>query len=242
MLNCERCGKSYPSYYYFATPTICKKCFEELPTEEKNQLQRLSDDFTFKQIRELRVGFGKRFLSALVDVLVIIAVILVVYKFTGFIDSYLNFINEIREIATDQAAITALQNEFFRDNKWNFLFPSLFSLIYYLPEVLWGVSLGKYLLGLQIAMANGNFATHSTLFLRYSIKNSTSFIGILWILTNYSILNTLNSIVGLIILFGFFLILSHNRQDLQDIIAKTAVFRVDELMQYNDKNKQESEN
>lgn len=241
MRTCERCGKSYPSLYYFATPTICKHCFEQLPFEEKQILQKLSDEFLTSQIFTKRVGFGKRFLSAFIDSLVIITIVIVVYKFNGFIESYLNFINEIREYATDQAMITAIQNEFFRDNKWNFLYPSILSLFYYLSEALWGASLGKYVLGLKIADSNGKFASTSTLLTRYIVKNSTSIIGILWIITNISILNTLNSLVGLVILFGFLLILTRNRQDLQDIIAKTAVFRFEELPEYNNRIGQQSE-
>ncbi|MGQ9819320.1 MAG: RDD family protein [Candidatus Kapaibacteriales bacterium] len=235
MQTCERCGKSYPSSYYFATPTICKHCFEKLSLEEKQTLQKLSYEFLSNQSIAMRVGFGKRFLSAFIDSLVIITIVIVVYKFNGFIETYLNFINEIREYAIDQATITALQNEFFRDNKWNFLYPSILALIYYLSEILWGVSLGKYLLGLKIANSNGSYSSSLTLLIRYIVKNSTSFIGIIWIFTNLSFLNALNSLVGLVILFGFLLILTRRRQDLQDLIAKTAVFRADELKEYNNK-------
>lgn len=241
MRTCERCGKSYPSLFYFATPTICKHCFEQLPSEEKQVLQKLSDEFLSTQSIAMRIGFGKRFLSAFIDSLVIITILIVVYKFNGFIENYLNFLNEIRGYATDQATIIALQNEFFRDNKLNFLYPSILSLIYYFSEILWGASLGKYILGLKIANSNGKFAHTSTLFTRYVVKNSTSIIGILWITTNFSFLNTLNSLVGLVILFGFLLILTRNRQDLQDIIAKTAVFRSEELTEYNYKIGQQSE-
>lgn len=241
MLTCERCGKSYPSLYYFATPTICKHCYEQLLPEEKQVLQKLSDEFRSTQIITMRVGFGKRFLSAFIDSLVIITILIIIYKFNGFIENYLNFVNEIREFVTEQATITALQNEFFRNNKWNFLYPSILSLVYYFSEILWGASLGKYVLDLKIANSNGKFASTSTLLTRYIVKNSTSIIGALWILTNSSFLNTLNSLVGLVILFGFFLILTRNRQDLQDIIAKTAVFRSEELIEYNHKIEQQSE-
>lgn len=43
------------------------------------------------------------------------------------------------------------------------------------------------------------------------------------------LLNTVNTIIGLVILLGFFLILGKNRQDIQDIVAKTAVFKKEDL-------------
>lgn len=233
MPTCEKCGKSYPSYYYFATPTICKNCFEDLPNKEKEVLKRLSDEFRSTQVGLMRVGFGKRFLSAFVDTIIIITLILVIYKFNGFLDEYVNFINEVKESANDPTTVSVLQNEFLSDNKLNFFYPSLITLIYYLSEVFWGISLGKFFLGLKIANSNGTFATKPTLILRFIVKNSTSIIGLLWIITNLSIINVLNSYIGLVILFGFLLILTRNRQDLQDILAKTAVYKVEDLYEFN---------
>lgn len=34
-MKCERCGKEYPSRYYFRTRTICHTCFGQLTPEEK---------------------------------------------------------------------------------------------------------------------------------------------------------------------------------------------------------------
>jgi len=34
-MRCERCGKEYPSEYYFKTETICLKCFGAMNPEEQ---------------------------------------------------------------------------------------------------------------------------------------------------------------------------------------------------------------
>ncbi len=36
-MKCERCGKEYPSQYYFKTKTICRECFPKLSEVEKKQ-------------------------------------------------------------------------------------------------------------------------------------------------------------------------------------------------------------
>ena len=36
-MKCERCGKDFPSDYYFKTDTVCLGCFESLSEEEKEK-------------------------------------------------------------------------------------------------------------------------------------------------------------------------------------------------------------
>ena len=36
-MKCERCGKEYPSHYYFKTDDICLECFSEMSAEEKDK-------------------------------------------------------------------------------------------------------------------------------------------------------------------------------------------------------------
>lgn len=167
---CEKCHNDYPSTYYFATPTICKQCFSQLPEEEQRRLSELSTDYMAMQSLDLRVGFGKRFLSAFVDSLIILAILVVFYKFSGFFEAYFELINEFKEAGTDAAAISTIQDEFFAQNKFNFIIPSILSLVYYLFEIFKGAAPGKMLLNLKIANSNGSEATTQTLFVRYLIK------------------------------------------------------------------------
>lgn len=34
-MQCQKCGKDFPSRYYFSTPTICSECFRGMPAEEQ---------------------------------------------------------------------------------------------------------------------------------------------------------------------------------------------------------------
>ncbi len=226
---CEKCGNDYPSTYYFATPTICKKCFENLPQEEKQRLLNLKSSYTNEQSLELRAKFGKRFLASLVDFLLISVIVLLIYKFNGFLKAYGELFQEIRAAGTDRETIRLIQEGFYRNNALNLVIPSIITFLYFLSEAFAGVSLGKYILGLVIAKSSGEKATPKDLWLRYIVKNSSGVLNILWVLTGLSFIYTINSIWGIVLFLGFFLILNRNRQNIQDIVAKTALFKVDDL-------------
>jgi len=36
-MKCSKCGKEFPSIYYFKTDTVCIECFNVLPPEEKQK-------------------------------------------------------------------------------------------------------------------------------------------------------------------------------------------------------------
>jgi len=36
-MRCQRCGKDYPSRYYFRTRTICESCFKKLSPQEQEE-------------------------------------------------------------------------------------------------------------------------------------------------------------------------------------------------------------
>ncbi len=226
---CEKCYNDYPSTYYFATPTICKSCFLKLPEDEKQRLAKFSKAYTTEQTLELRTGFGKRFLASLVDTLILLAIILAFFKFSGFLDSYFNFFQELKEFGGNPQELQEHQNHFFKQNALNFAFPAILYLVYFLPEVFLAFSLGKYFLGLKIGSTTGEQADSHSLWLRYIVKNFGSIMMLLWVVTQLSIFNVLNSICGLAVMFGFLLILGRNKQNLQDILAKTAVYPVEFL-------------
>jgi uncharacterized protein YbjQ (UPF0145 family) len=39
-MKCQKCGKDYPSVYYFKTDTICHTCYNQLDAEEKDHAMR----------------------------------------------------------------------------------------------------------------------------------------------------------------------------------------------------------
>lgn len=44
-MTCERCGREYPSTYYFATAKICTQCFEKLRPEEQEMARAFQGIF-----------------------------------------------------------------------------------------------------------------------------------------------------------------------------------------------------
>ncbi|MCX7879690.1 MAG: RDD family protein [Ignavibacteria bacterium] len=226
---CEKCQNDYPSSYYFATPTICKVCFDSLTEEEKERLASSRNSFVSGNAIILRVGFGKRLLAGLVDSLLLFVFIFLFYNSTGFLDAYTQFFQELLEASSDQVEQMHIQQEFFETNRLNFLFPSLISIIYFLSEAFFGVSLGKALLGIKIARADATSASPAELWIRYLIKNSANLLGILWAISLSLVLSFFQTILSFAILISFLLILGQNRQNLQDMIAKTAVFHKEDI-------------
>jgi uncharacterized RDD family membrane protein YckC len=96
--------------------------------------------------------------------------------------------------------------------------------LYFLVEGFTGWTLGKLMLGIQIANADGTRAPIGTLLLRYAIKNSNSVLKLLALVSGVSLFSTLGGIAGIVIFIGCFFALGRERQALHDMIAKTAVY------------------
>ncbi len=43
-MQCSRCGKEYPSRYYFKAPTVCNDCWETLSPEEQKSARQASNE------------------------------------------------------------------------------------------------------------------------------------------------------------------------------------------------------
>ena len=57
-MHCEKCGKEYPSDYYFETNTICKSCFEKLNEKEKMKAYKNNQTKFAKEESEKKVING----------------------------------------------------------------------------------------------------------------------------------------------------------------------------------------
>ncbi len=228
-MKCEKCGNEYPSQYYFETPTVCKECFKNMSEEEK-QFYLAQPAPYFVDELALRTGFGKRFAAALIDFLIVIIIILLVYNATGFFESATIFGEQVQENATDVVAIEELTNNFMADNMSNFYFSYILMLVFFSLEILIGATVGKLILGIQIADSNRRKASTTKLLTRYLIKNSAGVISIIWLLTNISLINTLSTIVSIALIVGFFFVLSQKRQAFHDMIADTAVFNRNDII------------
>jgi len=228
-MKCEKCGNEYPSQYYFATPTICNDCFNNLPTEEQENYRKAN--FGFIQLNELayRIGFGRRLGALVLDSLILAIVILIVFQANGFFASYMNLIEAFKENYTNAPLLAELQQQFFRENLSNFYFATILSVVYYSLEILIGASLGKLILGIQIAKAARIKADYGTLSIRFLIKNGAVVFSFLWLITGVQTFNTVNMLVNLALVVGFFFVLGQKRQGFHDMIAKTAVFRKNDI-------------
>ncbi len=101
---------------------------------------------------------------------------------------------------------------------------ALISLVYFLVEGFTGYTLGKFLLGIRIANADGTEAPVSQLLTRYAVKHSNEILRMVGFFLGAPIIIRLGGLAGLIVFVGCFLALSADKQALHDRIAKTAVY------------------
>jgi len=104
---------------------------------------------------------------------------------------------------------------------WDGFFTLPFALLLvYLPEALWGRSIGKLVFGLRIE------ASQEARWTRYLFKTS----GLLGITLAFIIgsweLTVISTGVGIVILLGFFLSLGKDKKSLHDLLAGTTVVSI----------------
>jgi uncharacterized RDD family membrane protein YckC len=151
-----------------------------------------------------RVGFGPRFLAALIDGIAIVIVMWVLGMVLGI---------GIAGFAP-QAGFSILA-----------VIMGALPLAYTSTEIFMAASPGKKAMKLRIKNEDGTDASPAVLQKRWIIKMSGSVIGLIGTITTIAILSTVGSIVGLIIFIGCFMIFAAGNQALHDKIAKTAVFK-----------------
>jgi uncharacterized RDD family membrane protein YckC len=159
-----------------------------------------------------RIGFGKRLGAFVLDgIFTVIAVGVVGYAlkdlFVGLVPVDPNVPDELGGII---AAMTGAAG--------------LCAVLYGLIEGLSGASPGKMILAIKIGTENSMSAERNTLLTRYALKTSSSIIGLLALILSVEILNTIGTVVGLIVFIGCFFALGAAKQALHDKIAHTAVY------------------
>lgn len=229
-MKCEKCGNDYPSQYYFATPTICQECFKNLQAEE--QQEYLNSGAGFFHTNELlyRIGFGRRLGATLLDYLILSVVIIIVFQANGFFQSYMNMISQVKDYASNPTMLQELQTQFLNENMSNFFFANILTLAYSTLEILIGASLGKLILGIQIAGADRKKASYGKLTYRWFIKGLGSFFSLAWLATGLTFLSTANQLYFFVLIVGFFFTLSQKRLAFHDMLSKTAVFRKNDVL------------
>jgi RDD family. len=102
--------------------------------------------------------------------------------------------------------------------------------LYFLMEAFLGYTLGKLILGIQIAKEDGTKGTTKDFFIRYAVKNSATLLQLLALILSLHFLGTLGSLAALAVFIGCFFTLGDKRQAFHDMIAKTAVFKKEDII------------
>ena len=175
-----------------------------------------------------RVGLGPRLGAALIDYVVVAVIGLML---ANLVDSW--FPGYLAEgmarqqakmdpkVAAQMAAMTGVLKSV---AKWS-AGAGLATLLYGLLEGLFGRALGKLVLGLRIADAEGRAASVGRLMGRMALKHCGTLLGMLGMVTGIFTIGEISRIPSLVMVGGFFLVLGRKRQALHDLAAKTAVYR-----------------
>ena len=176
-----------------------------------------------------RIGFGRRFGAYMIDIVFYTLFLLVALFVTGIAEEMMEMIP-----AGADATQIMLEIDGFTEFVASRLLPLSLAItfVYYSLEVVFGQTVGKMLLGIIIGTDNKKFASYSQLFVRFAIKNLSSFMKLLFVLTAISFVEILSNVVSFVIVFGFLFVFGLKKQALHDTIAKTAVYFKDELQQF----------
>ena len=230
-MKCEKCNNEYNSQYYFATPTICKQCFDKLSAEEKQFYFDEAAALAASDPLLFRVGFAKLLGAAVLDWIYLWFITLVLDLITDYAADTSQFFYNIMEAKQNPENMQGVIMSFLHTNQLSLLVGFLIPGIYYLLEVFLGASLGKMTLGIQIADSNRHAASNAKLLIRYLLKHIAVFIQIVWILTFINELMILMFLCMTVIYLGFFLTLGKNKQAVHDILSNTAVYHRRDVLQ-----------
>jgi uncharacterized RDD family membrane protein YckC len=100
---------------------------------------------------------------------------------------------------------------------------AVLGLAYFLIEGFTGFTLGKLMLGMRIANADGTQAAVPKLLTRWAVKNNNFIFSVLAAVAGVKFLATLGTLGALVIFVGCFLALGASKQALHDRICETRV-------------------
>ena len=180
-----------------------------------------------------RVGFGLRLGAAVIDWIMWGIISIIIMYLTGFFESAMEIGNTISSNLGNAALITEITENFALENMGTFILIYALNLVYYFLEVLNGATPGKMIVGIRIANADRTAGSTKVLLNRYLVKHSDTILNLLATITFISILDLLSFIAMVAIFIGCFFVLGDQRQALHDMIAKTAVYYNDQIIEDN---------
>ena len=175
---------------------------------------------------EQRIGFGPRLGALLIDcVLVVVLVAVLGGTIGGMFGAAAGGAGAAISTGTGSGAQNAAAMGGMLGALAGMLIAAaVLGLVYFLIEGFTGYTLGKLMLGIRIANADGTQAPVSRLLLRWAVKNNNFLLTVLAAATGVRFLVTLGSLGGLVIFVGCFLALGASKQALHDRICDTAVW------------------
>ena len=183
-------------------------------------------DYNFYDVRQFRVGFGRRLGAALLDLLIFLIIYMVVIMASGVMSEidFSSVMSNPMGFAEDMEAIAPTLG----------IITSIIGILYFLPEIFLGQSVGKMMLAIKIADKDRKPATMNQLVIRYAIKHGDYFFTFISSIVLIGIIDTIASFYGIVILIGFFFVLAANKMAFHDMGANTAVFFKDEIISNQD--------
>ncbi len=179
---------------------------------------------------EKRVGFGPRLGAFIIDsfVITILASILMALLMENTFSAF------IKGQLTEAIMNTAGNHHFTPQEAYDemmrvSLFIAHFSTLYMITEAFFGATPGKMILGIKIGTQDGKAGDIWVYFPRFAIKNGSVLLELIGRISGFTFLNSIAGLAGMVILFGCLFILGEKRQALHDTLARTAVFRKNDL-------------
>ncbi|MFW5684020.1 MAG: RDD family protein [Spirochaetota bacterium] len=136
-------------------------------------------------------------------------------------------VNELRaevKMVMDRLAIGQFVPAAIRFAVWLLLVPVIVVLAYFFPEAIWGRTLGKLALGIEVR-AEGDGAAVPALMLRYAVKLAPFILAILTVATRMPVFLYLSGVSWVVIAIGSLVMIGPEKRALHDYVAGTAVYR-----------------
>lgn len=176
---------------------------------------------------ETRIGFGRRLGAFLIDFVISSGLAFIIVSLAGsMFENFVDWSKFSDEVINQMGSI---YGNFTETIIYLSVVGTLVSFLYFIVEGFTGYTIGKLILGIQIGTQEGKRADQSKLMVRFAIKNISTIVGLISTATMVSIIGTIGSILGFIVLIGCFFALGENKLAMHDMIAKTAVYRKAEL-------------
>ncbi|HYT82891.1 MAG TPA: RDD family protein [Gemmatimonadales bacterium] len=170
---------------------------------------------------ENRIGFGKRLGAMILDIILCGVLVGVL---GGVVGGMLGLGAGSLAAGQGDAAAGAMSGAALGAMMGMIAAAAVIGCVYFLVEGFTGYTLGKLILGIRVANADGSQAPVSTLLARWALKNINFVLTVVALLTGIELIRMLGNVGGLVIFVGCFLVLGVSKQALHDRIVNTAVY------------------